>query len=221
MELVAGLIGTDVASSTVAMLGAVTVARGRANLLGGAVGQAIEEGGDSSATVRHHYWETAEEVIDNIGMYQTGVDEYGLAPGSKEQMQLLAVLDYNDEIFNGAHLFNMCTNCGLAFGGKLWWNRDVGTHYSGLQLMHLGINEEAFKKKVSKKKSGKSYYRCLCEWGELKECVESEKMMGNGTWAQEVWSHNVKAFGDDWTRWPIPGCGKGFIPYKKTVRRWC
>ena len=129
-----------------------------------AVDQAIEEGGDSSATVRHRYWETVEEVIDNIGMYKTGVDEYGLAPGSKEQMQLLAVVDYNDEIFNGAHLFNMCTSCGLAFGGKLWWNRDVGTHYSGLQLMHLEINEEAFKKKVSKRLS-----RCVATTVSVRE----------------------------------------------------
>ena len=139
-------------------------------------------------------------------------------PGSREQGALLAVVDYNDQIMEGVHLYNLCVHCGLAMGGKLWWNREEGTDYCPSVFWAKDANEEAFKKKTSKYKSGMAYWRCLLEWKQLQEAMEWEKENirpgERRMWATEMWDHNVKTFGEDWRKWPVPGCGKAFSPYK-------
>ena len=129
---------------------------------------AIEEGGDSRMTSQATYYESVDKIIENQAD-QTGVDEWGIESGSKEQHQLVSCLDYEDLLWPGAGCFNLCTSCGRAFGGKLWWNRDIGTGFTREKLQHLGIADEAFTQKFSKAKSGHCHYRCLVEWKQLEQ----------------------------------------------------
>ena len=171
------------------------------------------EGNEGAAVAREQYWQAADQVVEAVATYETGVEQYNVAAGSREQAELLAVLDYSDEVCEKTWLFNMCTSCGLAFGAKLWWTRDTGTLYHPSKLMHLVSNVEAFEKKTSRRRNNKAFYRCLCEWDDLRKCMETEKEIQKGSWATAMWDYNVKTFGEDWREWPIPGCGKGFVAY--------
>ena len=77
-----------------------------------------------------------------------------MEPGSELQAALYHVTDHEDQIVPGVGLFNCCTHCGLAFGGKLWWNRDLGTAHAPEALSHLEITLDAFQRKTSKIKAG-------------------------------------------------------------------
>ena len=177
------------------------------------IDEAMKEGSNSAATARKTYWEAADEIVESIQTYQTGVAQYGVQAGSREQAELLAVLDYSDEICDGMWLFNLCTSCGLAFGAKLWWQRDIGTSYHPTRLMHLEQNYDAFTKKTSKRKNNQSFYRCLCEWAEAKKGMEIETEHQRPDWATKMWNYNIENFGPNWEEWPIPGCGAGFKPF--------
>ena len=56
------------------------------------------------------------------------------------------------------------------------------------------------------------------EWKQLQLAMEYEK--ANITpgerrmSATEMWNYNVEVFGDDWKKWPVPGCCKAFSPFK-------
>ena len=145
--------------------------------------------------IRDRYWNVADQVIDTVGTYDAGVEEFGLRRGSAEQMQMLAILDYNDQIFDGGCLFNLCTKCGLTMGAKLWWDREIGTAYDARKLYHLEVNYEAFTKKESKARQGKCHWRCLVEWSALKSARDAEFAQGRPGGATEMWDYNVDTFG--------------------------
>ena len=129
---------------------------------------AMKEGNDSRKTSQATYFESMDVIIENQ-KDQTGVAEWGIEPNSKEQHQLVSCLDYEDLLWPGAGCFNLCTHCGRAFGGKLWWNRDIGSGFTREKLSHLDVAHEAFTQKTSKAKSGQCHYRCLVEWKQLEQ----------------------------------------------------
>ena len=179
------------------------------------IDEAREEGGDSSSTANKVYWAAVDKTIEN-GSYETGVESFGLVAGSTEQRQVLAVLDYADQLFQGACCFNMCTKCGLAYGARLWWDRSIGTAHEGSKLFHLEAPLEAFAQKDSKAKSGKYHWRCLVEWEALRKAkdIEIDQKKDATSSAQTMWNNMVDEFGHEVKNWPVLGCGAGFAPYK-------
>ena len=101
---------------------------------------AEKEGNESNKVAQETYFESLNGIIENQ-TDQTGVEEWDITPNSKEQHQLVAVLDYEDALWEGAGCFNLCSGCGRAFGGKYWWDRDRGTAFSDRALSHLDQSE--------------------------------------------------------------------------------
>ena len=43
---------------------------------------------------------------------------------------------------------------------------------------------------------------------------ECRKEIGEDAWdSTQMWDNMVAGFGEDWKKWPIKGCGRGFTPY--------
>ena len=140
------------------------------------------------------YYDCVYKVIENLEG-QTGVEEWGIISGSKEQHQLVACLDFDDQLYPGAGCFNLCTGCGRSFGSKLWWDRDKGTGFAASKLQHLEVSDEAFTQKLSKAASGKCHWRCLVEWIQLKQMKESEEEnKRKDGFATQMWDHMTKEF---------------------------
>ena len=179
---------------------------------------AQEEGGDGKKTASTAFNDSLGEIA-KLSACSLGVEDNGIVPGSKEQSALYNVLDNEDQIVQGVGLFNCCTHCGLAYSGKLWWNKDEGTGYDPTRFNDPGselfvTNEEAFTAKPSNSRSKSPYYRCLLEWRQLEQAKDAETRLGrtNGC-ATQMWDSMVAGFGEDWKKWPIKGCGRAFTPY--------
>merc|ERR1712086_396092 len=180
--------------------------------------EAQEEGGNGKETASTAFNDSLFEIA-KLSECTLGTEENGIVPGSKEQSALYHVLDNEDQIVQGVGLFNCCTFCGLAFSGKLWWNKDEGTGHDPARFSEPGNEmfvtiEDAFTQKPSNSKSKSAYYRCLLEWRQLEQAMNAEKRLGktNGC-ATQMWDNMVAGFGEDWRKWPIKGCGAGFKPY--------
>ena len=161
------------------------------------------------------FQECVTEIVEHQAS-QLGTEEFGVIPNSAQQQALYYCLDHDDRLIEGMNCFNVCTCCGLSFSGKLWWSRILGTGFKPEQLENLSVSWDAFTKKESASKNTKYHWRCLVEWRQLKQAMQAEAdakiEMGP---ASRMWDHMCLTFGCCWEKWPIIGCGAGFVPYKK------
>ena len=167
------------------------------------------------------FWTATEELAKAQEI--TLGKEFGVKPKSQEQRILQQKLDYEDRLLQNVGLFNMCPHCGLAFPALLWHECTRGTMFikedfarNANELASEFLHWQSNAPKIGSRKFG---WKCLCEWGYLAKYKEDREELCKREGLDmpesmmKIWNNMVKNFGDDWHKWPLFGCGRGFIAY--------
>ena len=145
-------------------------------------------------TLEAEYDKEAGIVVDQ-STYRTAA-EY-----QEDQGVFLKALDFADEVGPDIRMYNVCNQphwhygkCGLAFPSKLWWQKGKGTRFGHLKRDPTFTTSQRWS------------FKCMCEWGYLKEEAQLKTHSEAAKWFDEL---SVE-YGSDYHRWPSVGCGGGF-----------